>query len=37
LAKVRQLVRNRAMQFRLFLAELYSEEEANRMLSESPS
>ena len=37
LAKVRQLVRNRAMQFRLFLAELYSVDEANRMLSESPS
>jgi hypothetical protein len=37
LAKVRQLVRNRAMQFRLFLAELYSADEANRMLGESPS
>ena len=36
LAKVRQLVRNRAMQFRLFLAELYSVDEANGMLSESP-
>lgn len=37
LAKVRQLVRNRPMQFRLFLAELYSADEANRMLGENPS
>jgi hypothetical protein len=36
LAKVRQLVRNRAVQFRLFLAELYSVDEANGMLGESP-
>lgn len=37
LAKVRQLVRNRPMQFRLFLAELYLAGEANRMLGENPS
>jgi len=37
LAKVRELVRNRPMQFRLFLAELYSADEANRMLGENQS
>ena len=37
LAKVRELVRNRGMQFRLFLSELYSVDEADRMLGENGS
>src|SRR5262249_24897743 len=35
LAKVRQLVKNRATQFRLFLSELYSVDEADKMLGEN--
>jgi len=35
LAKVRQLVKNRAAQFRLFLSELYSVDEADKMLGEN--